>query len=134
MPKTNDNTGATAAGMTGIVEHGAPLNDGRRLSELDPELNLDGTFIDGEHPDHPAVTDDIKARQNADPNSIDFTPGEPRPIVDPDANDDSVRTDESEQTSDETPKREEESSPGYSSPASPKKTANSSVKNQNRGH
>lgn len=51
MPKTNDNTGATAAGMSGIVEHGAPLNDGRTLSELDPEVNLDGTLIDGEHPD-----------------------------------------------------------------------------------
>lgn len=51
MPKTNDNTGATAEGLTGIVEHGAPINDGRVLSELDPEVNLDGTLIEGEHPD-----------------------------------------------------------------------------------
>lgn len=54
MPKTNDNGGATAAGMTGIVEHGAPINDGRKFSELDPELNLDGTLVEGDHPDHPA--------------------------------------------------------------------------------
>lgn len=134
MPKTNDNTGATAAGMTGIVEHGAPLNDGRRLSELDPELNLDGTFIDGEHPDHPAVTDDIKARQNADPNGIDFSATEPRPIADPANDDDAVRVDDSEQTSEETPKREEESSPGFNSAVSPKKTANSSAKSHGRGN
>src|SRR3982750_3861247 len=51
MPKANHG-GATAAGMEGIVEHGAPLADGRVLSELDPERNLDGTLIEGEHPDH----------------------------------------------------------------------------------
>src|SRR3954470_18563583 len=51
MPKTNDNTGATAAGFTGIVEHAAPLADGRKFSELDPERNLDGSLIAGEHAD-----------------------------------------------------------------------------------
>lgn len=51
MPKTNDG-GATAAGFSGVVEHGAPLPDGRMKSELDPELNLDGTLIEGDHPDH----------------------------------------------------------------------------------
>jgi hypothetical protein len=52
MPKTNDQTGASYAGFSGVVEHGAPLDDGRVLSELDPELHLDGTLIEGEHPDH----------------------------------------------------------------------------------
>lgn len=47
MPKTNDGGGATYAGFTGVVEHA----DGR-LSELDPERNLDGTLVEGEHPDH----------------------------------------------------------------------------------
>lgn len=51
MPKTNDNTGATYAGNEGVVQHGAPIEGGRILSELDPEKNLDGTLIDGEHPD-----------------------------------------------------------------------------------
>jgi hypothetical protein len=50
MPKTNQG-GATYAGTKGVVQHGAPLADGRVLSELDPERNLDGTLIDGEHPD-----------------------------------------------------------------------------------
>lgn len=52
MPKTNDATGATYAGNEGIVEHGAPIEGGRVLSELDPERNLDGTLIEGDHPDH----------------------------------------------------------------------------------
>jgi hypothetical protein len=52
MPKTNDQTGASYAGFSGVVEHGAPLDDGRVLSELDPERNLDGTLIEGDHPDH----------------------------------------------------------------------------------
>lgn len=51
MPKTNDQTGATYAGNEGVVEHGAPIEGGRILSELDPERNLDGTLIEGEHPD-----------------------------------------------------------------------------------
>jgi hypothetical protein len=52
MPKTNDQTGATYAGNEGVVEHGAPIEGGRILSELDPERNLDGTLIEGDHPDH----------------------------------------------------------------------------------
>src|SRR3954468_10389689 len=52
MPKTNDATGATYAGNEGVVQHGAPIEGGRIFSELDPERNLDGTLIEGEHPDH----------------------------------------------------------------------------------
>jgi len=52
MPKTNDATGATYAGNEGVVQHGAPIEGGRIYSELDPERNLDGTLIDGDHPDH----------------------------------------------------------------------------------
>ena len=44
MPKTNQG-GATYVGATGVVEHGAPLADGRLLSELDPERNLDGSLM-----------------------------------------------------------------------------------------
>src|SRR3954469_15254564 len=52
MPKTNDQTGATYVGNEGVVQHGAPIEGGRVLSELDPERNLDGTLIEGDHPDH----------------------------------------------------------------------------------
>ena len=56
MPKTNDATGATYAGYTGIVEHAGGAASTRQpagLSELDPEKKLDGTLHEGEHPDHP---------------------------------------------------------------------------------
>ena len=76
MPKANHG-GATAAGMTGIVEHGAPLADGRTLSELDPELNLDGTLIEGEHPDHPKAEEREEGTVHAGPDTL------PRPIEDP---------------------------------------------------
>lgn len=76
MPKANYG-GATAAGMTGIVEHGAPLADGRTLSELDPELNLDGTLIEGEHPDHPKAEEREEGTVHAGPDTL------PRPIDDP---------------------------------------------------
>lgn len=52
MPKTNNVTGATYAGHEGIVEHAAPLDDGRTLSELNPEKTFDGELIEGEHPDY----------------------------------------------------------------------------------
>jgi len=51
MPKTNNTIGATYAGFDGVVEHAAPLADGRTLSELNPEKTLDGELIEGEHPD-----------------------------------------------------------------------------------
>lgn len=75
MPKTNDQTGATYAGNEGVVEHGAPIEGGRILSELDPERNLDGTLIEGDHPDH------------ADGEERDFAyTTDPRPL--PDATED----------------------------------------------
>jgi len=76
MPKTNDG-GATYAGTTGVVEHGAPLPDGRTLSELDPERNLDGTLIEGEHPDH-ADGEEREVVVPTDPQPID-EPAEKRP-------------------------------------------------------
>lgn len=42
MPKTNDQTGATYAGSDDVVSHA----DGR-LSQLNPEKNLDGEYIEG---------------------------------------------------------------------------------------
>lgn len=80
MPKTNDG-GSTAAGSTGIVEHGAPLPDGRLLSELDPERNLDGTLIEGEHPDH-EDGEEREAIAPTDPRPID-EPAEPTPVAQP---------------------------------------------------
>lgn len=51
MPKTNDQSGATYAGTEGIVEHGATLNNGSKFSQVDPERDLAGNAIPGEHPD-----------------------------------------------------------------------------------
>lgn len=113
MPKTNDNSGATAAGMTGIVEHGAPINDGRVLSELDPERNLDGTLIEGEHPDHA----DGEKREAV-------TTTDPRPI---ESNEDD------EETPERAPGREEETSPGSNSEASNRKIASTSGRNVSKG-
>jgi hypothetical protein len=121
VPKTNDNTGATAAGMTGIVEHGAPLNDGRVLSELDPERNLDGTLIEGEHPDHP----------NGEEREVPAT-SDPRPIERPDDEPAADDTD-GDETPERAPEREEESSPGFSSAASTKKTVSTSGRNAGKG-
>lgn len=71
MPKTNDATGATYAGNEGIVQHGAPIEGGRIFSELDPERNLDGTLIEGDHPDH------------ADGEERDYVAtSDPRPLAD----------------------------------------------------
>lgn len=75
MPKTNDATGASYAGFTGVVEHGAPLQDGRTLSELDPERNLDGTLIEGEHPG--------RAKGEAREVSQSDAPLEPQPVDQP---------------------------------------------------
>lgn len=47
MPKTSHGGGATAAGMEGVV-----VDARDRRWELDPERNLDGTLVEGEHPDH----------------------------------------------------------------------------------
>jgi len=84
MPKTNDNTGATYAGNQGVVEHGAPIEGGRIFSELDPELNLDGTLIEGDHPDHPKGEE----RDYVAPSEV-----EPQPVDSPadEADDDSAR-------------------------------------------
>jgi hypothetical protein len=112
MAKTNDG-GATAAGMSGIVEHGAPLPDGRVFSELDPELNLDGTLIKGEHPDH------AKA-QKRNVAVLGATDPVPQPVDETDPE----KTPETEQ--------EEETSPGGSSKASSKRTANTSPSTGNR--
>lgn len=72
MPKTNDQTGATYAGNEGVVEHGAPIEGGRILSEIDPERNLDGSLIEGDHPDH------------QEPEVREFvSPTDPRPITPP---------------------------------------------------
>jgi hypothetical protein len=73
MPKANHG-GATAAGMEGIVEHGAPLADGRVLSELDPERNLDGSLIEGEHPDREEVDEPRETTPLSDPRPL---PDEP---------------------------------------------------------
>jgi hypothetical protein len=108
MPKTNQG-GATAAGMQGVVEHGAPLADGRTLSELDPERNLDGTLIEGEHPDHA----DGEKRETA---PLSATDPEPQPIDEPAGE----------------PAREEESSPGNSSAARNAKTSSTKGTTGNR--
>lgn len=84
MPKTNHG-GATAAGMTGVVEHGAPLADGRTKSELDPERNLDGTLIEGEHPDHA----DGEERETT---NIPVTDPEPQPVDTPTEDEPAERT------------------------------------------
>lgn len=53
MPKTNDATGATYAGYRGVVEHAGGAGSTRPggMSEVNPELNLDGSLIEGDHPD-----------------------------------------------------------------------------------
>lgn len=90
MPKTNDYSGATYAGSQGVVEHGAPLADGRRLSELDPERHLDGTLVEGDHPD----AEDRDARETAD---LGPTDPEPQPVDTPAEESEPVR----ERTEDE---------------------------------
>lgn len=92
MPKTNDATGASAAGMQGIVQHGAPINDGRILSELDPELNLDGTLIEGDHPDHADGEErDVAGVATTDP--------EPQPVDEPvEDEDDAAKRGQDEKT------------------------------------
>lgn len=114
MPKTNDQTGATYAGMTGVVEHGAPLSDGRTLSELDPERELYGELIEGEHPNHPD--------------------GEKRDVTQADAPADIEPIQPREDTSDEAPVEEKEapSSPGSSSTKSRKNSVNTTGRNSNR--
>lgn len=108
MPKTNDQTGATAAGFSGIVEHGAPIDNGTKFSELDPELNLDGTLIEGEHPDHPAGGKRDHVAPTGAPEPVEYEPdGE---------------VEEPAETPD-TAEKEEESSPGISSRTSTAKTA-----------
>ncbi len=49
MPKTNDPGGATYFGYEGVVEHAGGRGSTRPggLSELDPNLNVDGTVVDG---------------------------------------------------------------------------------------
>jgi hypothetical protein len=139
MPKTNDNTGATAAGFSGIVEHAAPINDGRKLSELDPELNLDGTLIKGEHPDHPA----------GEEREYVPAPGAPEPIERDDEADDETGQPVDESVGERNDKQgvsaehgvpavrpeaeKEESSPGINSRTSSAKTSTTPGKtNKNR--
>lgn len=140
MPKTNDQTGATAAGFSGIVEHAAPIDNGTKLSELDPELNLDGTLIDGEHPDHPAGesrdfvaptgapeaiergdgesdTEPDGGQERERPAPAPAEPGRTGPVTDP------AKRDESGEKKEETP------SVGINSRTSTAKTTHSRGKN-----
>lgn len=119
MPKTNQG-GATAAGFSGIVEHGAPLADGRTLSELDPERNLDGTLIEGEHPDHP------KGEQR----ETFPVATEPQPIEHPDEETDDGAGEPAEKPA--TEEKEEKSSPGINSRTSSAKTSPTLGKTSNR--
>ena len=59
MPKTNDATGATYAGYRGVVEHAGGAGSTRPggMSEVSPERNLDGSLIEGDHPDIEADAD-----------------------------------------------------------------------------
>ena len=104
MPKTNDNTGATYAGNQGIVEHGAPIEGGRVLSELDPELNLDGTLIEGEHPDHPKG----EQREHVSPSDP-----EPQPVDAPADEDDAKRDGKQESTTADKPNEDRSGAPVY---------------------
>ena len=119
MPKTNNQTGATHAGAEGIVEHGAPLADGRTLSEVNPERALDGTLIPGEHPDAPENAD----RTDTGRSDADRSEGESDPDHQGAATPAGVKA-----AKDENGKDGEQSSLGISSSASNVKTSNSSGK------
>lgn len=116
MPKTNDATGATYAGYEGVVEHAGGFGSTRPggLSEVHPEKNLDGTLIDGEHPD--IDEDGVEERETADLRA-DST--EIRPA------DQAKREDDSEDDtgSDESKPEETEDSKGFAQTAPDPKTA-----------
>lgn len=105
MPKINSSTGATAEGMTGIVEHGAPLNDGRTLSELDPERNLDGTLVPGEHPDADRYLDDVEHERSG----VAVTDPEPRRLESDEDRAERERREAEQGESGENGKRDEKS-------------------------
>lgn len=71
MPKTNDETGASYEGHEGVVSHA----DGR-LSEVNPERNLDGSLIDGDHPNVEAVERDEPVAEDDDLRLVDDAPAE----------------------------------------------------------
>lgn len=138
MPKTNDAAGATYAGHTGIVEHAGGYSSTRPggLSELDPEKNLDGTLIEGDHPDHPdkdKSEDDLKREGAvADPTGV-------APIQRSEGNEDEqehaadpAKREEEEGNVQPEEEKEESSSPGNSSLTPTPSTESTKPKNAQR--
>ena len=130
MPKTNDATGATYAGHTGVVEHAGGYSSTRPggLSELDPEKALDGTLLEGDHPDHPdkdKSEDELKHEGAvADPTGV--RPIEPAGAEDNDHAPDPAKRGEEEGN---VPAEEEaQPSPGNSSETPKSSTRSTSAK------
>jgi hypothetical protein len=138
MPKTNDGGGATYAGYTGVVEHAGGIASTRPggLSELDPEKNLDGTLIEGDHPDHPDAdkSEEELHREGAvaDPTGVAPIEREEEPEHEPDA---AKREEERGNVSEEEePDRSEEKAPARDVKATPATRAPLSPARSNRGN